>query len=69
MPSLPLLVEPDLLTRHLNDENLLIIDLSSPEQYAQGHLPGAINLDPRRLLCGLRRRLSRRLPLHRTCCT
>ncbi|MEH6628237.1 MAG: sulfurtransferase [Motiliproteus sp.] len=52
MQSLPLLLDPSLLLQHLDDDNLLIIDLSKPETYQQGHIPGAINVDPARLLCG-----------------
>lgn len=49
---LPLVVEPAQLALQLNDPNLLIVDLSSEENYLQGHLPGAIHLDPKRLLRG-----------------
>lgn len=42
---LPLLLEPPELEQHLNDPQLLIVDLSRPEHYAQGHIPGAVNLD------------------------
>lgn len=52
MPTLPLLVEPQSLQAQLNHPDLLIIDLSSREHYAQGHLPGAVLLDPARLLRG-----------------
>ncbi len=52
MQSLPLLLDPSVLRQHLSDNNLLIIDLSKSETYQQGHIPGAINVDPARLLCG-----------------
>ncbi|OMH31809.1 sulfurtransferase [Motiliproteus sp. MSK22-1] len=52
MTTLPLILEPSELALHLNDPNLLIIDLSKPETYQQGHIPGAINVDPTRLLAG-----------------
>jgi thiosulfate/3-mercaptopyruvate sulfurtransferase len=42
---LPLIVEPAELEKHLGAENLLIVDLSRPETYAQAHLPGAAHLD------------------------
>lgn len=41
---LPLVVEPEQLGQHLGADWLLIIDLSDPPAYAQGHLPGAVNL-------------------------
>lgn len=41
---LPLLLEPSELEQHLNEPQLLIVDLSRPEHYAQGHIPGAVNL-------------------------
>lgn len=50
--SLPLLVEATDLSKHLADSNLIIIDLSSPENYAAGHIPGAIHLPSARLLMG-----------------
>ncbi|MCW8885193.1 MAG: sulfurtransferase [Motiliproteus sp.] len=52
MDSLPLLLEPQQLRAELGREDLLIIDLSKPETYQQGHIPGAINVDPARLLNG-----------------
>ena len=52
MNSLPLILEPSELAQHLNDPNLLIIDLSKAEVYQKGHIPGAINIDPARLLAG-----------------
>jgi len=42
---LPLIVEPAELETHLGAENLLIVDLSRPETYAQAHLPGAVHLE------------------------
>lgn len=47
MPSLPMILEPDALHHHLRDEHLLIADLSSPEHYAEAHIPGAIHVHPR----------------------
>jgi thiosulfate/3-mercaptopyruvate sulfurtransferase len=44
-PLLPLLVEPAELQPQLGAENLLIVDLSKGEAYAQGHVPGAVHLD------------------------
>ena len=51
-PSLPLVVEADELERHLDDSNLLIIDLCNPQLYAQGHVPGAIHVSPQHLMAG-----------------
>jgi thiosulfate/3-mercaptopyruvate sulfurtransferase len=44
-PLLPLIVEPAELARNLSAENILIVDLSRPEIYAQTHVPGAVHLD------------------------
>jgi len=52
IPTLPLVVEPLALQPLLNQPDLLILDLSSQEHYDQGHLPGAIRMDSRRLLRG-----------------
>ncbi|WP_148254569.1 sulfurtransferase [Aidingimonas lacisalsi] len=50
---LPLIVEPDQLAAHLDNPELLIIDVPlKPENYAEGHVPGAVFLDHRRLLRG-----------------
>jgi len=42
---MPYLIEPKDLLPKLDDQNLIIIDLSSFENYAKGHLKGAIWLD------------------------
>ncbi len=50
--SLPLLLEPADLQVQLNNRDLLIIDMCSPESYAQGHVPGALYLPPKSILKG-----------------
>lgn len=50
--SLPLLLEPEELARHLGDPDLLVVDLSRLQVYEQAHVPGAIHLDFRRLQHG-----------------
>lgn len=51
--NIPLLLEPDALEALLNTRNdLLIIDLSSAENYAQHHIPGAIHLSFKALQAG-----------------
>ncbi len=52
MAKFPLIVNGKLLNAHLNDENLIVIDLGKPAIYAQAHLPGALLLDYRRLQKG-----------------
>lgn len=42
---LPFLLEPDELEKNLGMENLLIVDLSRPDIYAQLHIPGAVHVD------------------------
>ena len=50
---LPLLIGSDQLEEKLGSQDLLIIDVScSRESYDQGHVPGAVFLDYRRLFCG-----------------
>ena len=51
---LPLLVEPEALNNHLNNERLLIIDLCSDENYRRFHLPGAIHVAPSELVSGVK---------------
>jgi len=41
---LPLLVEPDALEAALGADGLLVVDVNEPQRYAQGHVPGAVNL-------------------------
>ena len=36
-------VSPAWLAQHLHDRHLLVLDLRTPEQYAQGHIPGAVS--------------------------
>lgn len=45
MSDLALIIEPDELEQHLNDDNLLIIDLCKHSQYVQAHIPGAAFLE------------------------
>jgi len=55
MPALadwPLLVEPAQLLPQLAEPSLIIVDLSSALAYADGHIPGARWVDPRRTLLG-----------------
>lgn len=50
---LPLIVEPEQLQEHLNNPELLIIDVPvNGDSYRQGHVPGAIFLDFRYLMRG-----------------
>ena len=42
--SLPLVIEAEELQHHLNDENLVVVDVSIPQVYKEGHVPGAIHL-------------------------
>ena len=39
-----LLAETDWLAEHLDDPNVRIVDARPPQQYAAGHIPGAVNL-------------------------
>ncbi|MBR9830039.1 MAG: sulfurtransferase [Oceanospirillales bacterium] len=52
MLSLPLVIAPEALAPHLQAPNLLIVDLSTPDNYYASHIPGAVHLDPARLMCG-----------------
>ncbi len=47
---LPLIVEPTELAGYLTAENLLLVDLSRSETYAQTHVPGAVHLDYRQIV-------------------
>jgi thiosulfate/3-mercaptopyruvate sulfurtransferase len=43
--DLPRIIEAEILQAHLGDENLIVIDLSIPQVYKEGHVPGAIHLN------------------------
>lgn len=45
--SLPLVIEPAELVERLEAPELILVDLTSPSRYAEGHLPGARFVDPR----------------------
>ncbi|WP_110688011.1 sulfurtransferase [Salinicola aestuarinus] len=52
-PRLPLILDPTTLAEHLGADDLLIIDVPlKAESYREGHVPGAVFLDHRRLLAG-----------------
>jgi len=50
--TLPLILEPEVLEAHLDDDAILIVDLSKPQTYAQLHVPGAVHLDYARIIHG-----------------
>lgn len=57
--NLPLIMEPEALEAILSGENtafaaerLMIIDLGNPRLYQQAHVPGAISVQPHRLMAG-----------------
>lgn len=52
-PALPLLLEVEQLANLIPDDRLLLIDVSSPDNYLNGHIPGAFNLHPGYLQCGV----------------
>ena len=54
MPTpLPLLIDADTLNAELGRDDLIILDLSSENIYAQAHVPGAIHISPRELVSGI----------------
>ena len=61
MSLLPLVVEPEVLASALNVNGMLLVDLRRPEQFREGHLPGAVQLDYA-LLVGGEKPATGRLP-------
>ncbi len=51
--TLDLIIEPEQLEACLNNPELLIIDISQAQTYAQVHVPGAIHVNPSELVCGI----------------
>ncbi len=52
MPQFPLLLEVENFHTAPKDQ-VLLIDVSSPDNYVNGHIPGAIHVPPGALLCGV----------------
>jgi thiosulfate/3-mercaptopyruvate sulfurtransferase len=50
--SLPLLLEPAELARHLHDADLLILDLGKESVYQQAHVPGAVSVYGKHFVLG-----------------
>jgi thiosulfate/3-mercaptopyruvate sulfurtransferase len=50
--TLPLLVEPDTLYESLGSDNILIVDLSKPDNYRKLHVPGAVHVDYAQIVAG-----------------
>jgi len=50
---LPLLIDTASLQSHLDDENLLIIDVCHDHNYQNGHIPGAVHISPADLIAGI----------------
>ncbi|NOY61894.1 MAG: sulfurtransferase [Gammaproteobacteria bacterium] len=48
-PRLPLILEPDILQSHLDDNDLLVVDLCKQAVYDKYHVPGAIHVDADRI--------------------
>ncbi len=54
LTMLPLIITPDILAPHLNDPDLMIVDLCSADTYQSGHLPGAIHVSPVDIVAGIK---------------
>ena len=50
--GLPLVIESSDLLAQLDDEHLIVVDLTSAARYAEGHIPGAHFVDPTRTQLG-----------------
>lgn len=46
MHKIPLLLEPEALQNIIDDPSLLIVDICSPARYEEGHISGAVHLEP-----------------------
>ena len=51
---LPLLLQADQLQKFIDDELLLIIDISTDDNFIRGHIPGAVHLSPSALQSGIK---------------
>ena len=50
---MPLILEVEQFVPLLEAEDLLIVDLCSPENYALGHIPGAVHVHPAQIVSGV----------------
>lgn len=50
--DLPLVIEPADLAPRLDESQLILVDLTSAARYAEGHIPGARFVDPKRTQLG-----------------
>jgi thiosulfate/3-mercaptopyruvate sulfurtransferase len=50
--GLPLVIEPSDLLPRLDARELILVDLTGPARYAEGHIPGARFVDPKRTQLG-----------------
>ncbi|WXL25215.1 rhodanese-like domain-containing protein [Ectopseudomonas mendocina] len=50
--DLPLLIEPEQLASRLDTPGLILVDLTNAQRYAQGHIPGAHFVEPKRTQFG-----------------
>jgi len=51
--NLDLIIEPEQLEACLKDPELLIVDISQAQTYAQVHVPGAVHINPSELVRGI----------------
>ncbi|MBY6209963.1 sulfurtransferase [Microbulbifer agarilyticus] len=52
MSDIPLILEPEQLASLLEHKEIRVIDLSSPQNYLAGHIPGALGLPFQALMAG-----------------
>ena len=52
--TLPLIIQPSELEAVINQDNLLILDLSKADSYAMAHVPGAIHVPPADIQLGVK---------------
>ena len=51
--NLPLIIEPEELQEHLENDNLILVDLCSVQHYSNHHIPGALHIEPGATQLGL----------------
>lgn len=50
--QLPIIAEPHNIKPYIGHEKILIVDLSSEENYLKGHVPGAVHVPPESICAG-----------------
>ena len=58
-----LILEPEELNKMISSEEILLVDLGKPENYARAHIENAVHVNPSELVCGIQPAVGKLPPL------